>query len=114
MAKTLDFNALRRPTLPLVMRDADKTQIKVTTPNEGLIEELQAVGPELQGIVSAGDADGIRAIYGLAARLISCNEEGLTVTAEDLRDKYRLGLFELISFFSVYTDFIGDITKAKN
>ena len=114
MAKTLDFNTLTAPTLPLVMRDDRRTEIIVSTPSEGLVEELQAMAPELTEILDAGNTDSIKAVYGLAAKLISCNRSGLQVTAEDLRDKYKLNLEALVVFFSVYLDFLNEITNAKN
>ena len=44
MAKTLDFNKINRPVLQLIMPNKDKTEIKVSTPSEALVEELQAMG----------------------------------------------------------------------
>lgn len=114
MAKTLDFNILCPPTLPLVMRDDARTEITVSTPTERLVEELQAVAPELNKVFAANDADSIKAVYELAAKLISCNRNGLTVTAEDLSGKYRLNLEALIVFYNVYTDFINEMINAKN
>lgn len=114
MAKTLDFNKINRPVLQLVMPDEAKTVIKVTSPRESLIEELQATLPELKNIVSAGDAEAIRMCYDLAARLINCNRSFVTVTPEDLRDKYNLDLEGLIVFYSAYMDFIQEINSEKN
>lgn len=114
MAKTLDFNKINRPTLQLVMPDDAKTVIKVTTPRESMIEELQEMLPELQNILGAGNAEAVQACYDLAARLINCNCSFITVTAEDLRGKYSLDLEGLIVFYSAYMDFIQEITSAKN
>lgn len=114
MAKTLDFNKLQRPHLLLVMPDKDKTKIKVSTPTEGLIEELQASLPEFEEVLKEGNAETIAAVYDLAARLISCNLSGRQVKAEDLVEKYGLNLEYLVAFFDAYIDFIGEITTAKN
>jgi hypothetical protein len=114
MAKTLDFNSVKRPVLQLVMLDDDKTHINVSTPTEGLIEELQRTAPELAEVMRKGDADGIGEIYELAAKLINCNRSFIKVTAEDLRSKYRMDLEVLIIFFNAYLDFITEITDAKN
>ena len=114
MVKTLDFNSIKGPTLHLVMPDDGKTEIDVKTPNEGLVEELQQIAPEMQSAVDAGDRADIAVIYGLAARLISCNRQGLHVTVDDLRGKYRMDLEMLIIFYSNYLDFISEITNAKN
>ena len=114
MAKTLNFNTLITPTLPLVMCDEDQTKVTVTVPTEGLVEELQGIAPKLSEMLNANESEAIPAIYGLAARLISCNQEGLTVTVDDLRGRYKLNLEALIVFFNVYLDFLGEITNAKN
>lgn len=114
MAKTINFNALRRPSLPLVMSDEAQTKITVGAPSEGLVEELQQIAPEMQTALQSENAESIRTIYDLAARLMSCNREGITVTATDLRDVYKLGLEELIFFYQAYMDFIAEITNAKN
>ena len=114
MAKTLDFNTLVPPTLPLVMRDEAKTKIDVVAPTEGLVEELQAVAPTMGSALAANEEEAVPAIYDLAARLISCNRQGLQVTAEDLRGKYALNLEALIFFYNAYMDFIAELTDAKN
>ena len=115
MAKSLDFNSLQRPTLELTMPDKDKTKIKLVCPSEALIEKLEALGPELTEIMQKKDASTLRALYDFAAELISCNDADIQVTAEDLRNKYRLGLDAMIIFFSAYNDFIDEeIKNAKN
>lgn len=118
MAK-LNFNEINRPVLELTMMDEAQTVITVTSPREGLVEELQATLPELDGILRAGDQAAMDTAYDLAARLINCNKQQLVVTPDDLRNKYwpkdRLtNLENLIFFFSAYMDFIGEINNAKN
>jgi hypothetical protein len=114
MSKKLDFNTVTRPVLQLVMLDEAKTEINVSSPTEGLVEELQTLAPELDRVLAANDPDSIKAAYDLAARLISCNRSGLTVTVDDLRGKYQFNLEMLIMFFSAYIDFISEIANAKN
>ena len=114
MAKTLNFNTIVPPTLPLVMRDEAQTEITVIAPLEALVEELQAVAPHMIEMLTGDESEATPVIYDLAARLISCNKEGLQVTADDLRDKYKLNLEALIVFYNVYLDFLSEITNAKN
>lgn len=114
MAKTLDFNVIVPPTLPLVMRDPERTKIDVVAPTEGLVEELEAVAPAMKESLEADQKAATPAIYGLAARLISCNQQGLVVTAEELRDKYKLNLEALIVFYNTYMDFLNEVADAKN
>lgn len=114
MSKTLDFNSYRRPELVLVMKDDAQTIIHVTTPVLQLVEELRANLDELQSALTAGDAESTRQVYTLAAKLISCNLDGLTVTGMDLAKKYRLNLRDMADFYEVYLDFIEEIKNAKN
>lgn len=114
MTKKLDFNALEQPTLELTMKDENRTTINVEIPNEALIERLQAAAPGLKKACQSQDANLIRKTYELIADLISCNEQGLQVSAVDLRDKYRLKLEDLIAFCSIYLEFIAEIKNAKN
>ena len=114
MAKSLDFNSLQRPTLELTMCDDAQTKIRLVCPYEKLIEKLETVGPELTETMKKNDASAIRAVYEFAAELFSCNDMGTKITAEDIRDKYRLGLESMIVFFSAYVDFIDEIKNAKN
>lgn len=115
MAKILDFNALERPTLELTLKDEARTKIRVTTPTERLYERLLSASVELPNVKEQGNADAIRATYDLAAELMSCNLDGLTMTGEQLRDVYKLTWdTDLVVFFSVYLDFIHEIKNAKN
>lgn len=114
MAKVLDFNTLKRPTMEIVLMDDDRTHIKVGTPSEGLVEELDGIAAELENTLKAGNADSIAAVYDLAARLINCNRSYIEVTPDELRKKYRMDLEALVIFFGAYTDFVNEIANAKN
>ena len=114
MAKTLDFNKINRPVLQLVMPNEEKTMIRVTTPTQGLYEELQATTPELQKILAGGDKESVELCYELAAKLINCNRSFITVTPVELREKYGLELEYLLEFYVAYTDFIQEVFSAKN
>ena len=114
MAKTLDFNTLAPQTLTLVMRDEDKTRIEVGVPTEHLVEQLQQIAPQLNRMVQDPGKAENQDIYELAARLISCNHSGVTVTAVELRDKYRMNLEMMVAFYNAYVGFINEITNEKN
>jgi hypothetical protein len=114
MAKVLDFNALQRPTLELVMPDENKTKLRLVCPTERLIERLEAGIKELTDILNKKDIEAIAACFELAADLINCNDDGIVVNAQELRDKYHLGIESLVVFYSTYVDFIDEIKNAKN
>lgn len=112
--KTLDFNTINRPALQLVMQDEAHTTIKVGLPKEALIEELQEITPALQEANSSGNGDALAMCYNLAARLISCNHSGIIVTAEELKNKYKMDLECIILFYSAYLDFVNEVSNSKN
>lgn len=114
MAKVLDLNTVERPTLELTLQDEAKTTILVSTPSEALVRELEEVSAEMDALFRRGDKESVDAIYDLAARLISCNHQGLQVTADELRTKYRMGLESALLFYGAYLDFINELTNAKN
>lgn len=114
MAKTLDFNSIEPRVLELILRDDDRTCIRVGTPTEALIEELQRVAPKLDAALKNKNEASIESVYDLAARLMSCNRDDVKITKEELRDKYRMNLENLLIFFGAYIDFINEITHEKN
>lgn len=114
MAKTFDFNALEQPTLEVTLKDDKHTKIRLTVPYEALFERFLAASKELDKLVKKPTGALIRACFELWADIFSCNADGITFTAESLRDEYGLKLEHLIIFQSVYFDFITDIQNAKN
>lgn len=118
MAK-LNFNNLVAPVLELEMADEAHTLITVTTPSEGLVEELEDMVPQAATIFSEDNPDMLDACYDLAARVMSCNKEGINVTVEDLKTKYWpadrvANQVHLLTFFKAYLDFVDEIKSAKN
>lgn len=114
MAKTLDFNSLLQPIQEVVLKDDARTQLRLTCPSEALVERLEAGMNDLRQVLQKKDRSAIAACYTLAADLMSNNDTYQTITADDLRGKYRIGLPDLVVFFSAYTDFIAEIKNAKN
>ena len=116
MAKILDFNAFEQPTLPLVMRDDAKTRLNVTAPSEALIERLEANYDTIVAACEGTDRsqNTMDAVRNLAADFISCNEENIKVTGDELRDKYKLNYVMLFAFFVSYMDMVNEIKTAKN
>ena len=112
--KLLDLNALEQPILEVKLRDDNRTIFRLTTPTTKLVEKFISARSELSDIVESKDADKIRKLYELAAEMISCNVDYLAVSAEDLRDKYRVTFGDLVVIFAAYLDFIKEFNSAKN
>jgi hypothetical protein len=114
MAKMLDLNSLAQPILEITLRDAAKTKFRLTTPTTKLVERFVAAKTEVAEAAQTHNADKIRALFELTAELFSCNADFITVTAEELRDLYRMTFSDLIVVFAAYLDFIKEFNEAKN
>lgn len=114
MAKTFDFNALEQPILEVRLRDEAQTLVRLTVPTEALFERFTAMARETEKLAQNPDGTLIRKVFELWTEIFNCNADGLTFTAESLRDQYKLKLVHLICFQPAYLDFIAEIQNAKN
>ena len=114
MAKIIDLNALEQPTLELKLRDENRTIFRLTTPTTRLVEKFIEAKSEVGEIAKTHDGEKIKKLFELTAEIISCNADYITVTAEELRDKYRLTFGDLVVIFAAYLDFIKELNNAKN
>ena len=112
--KMLDFNAIQQPTWTIKLKDDAQTVVNILTPSVGLLDRLTAAVPELQEVAKTKDGRTVRAVYELIAEIISCNDDGFTFTAEELRDKYRMTLLDLFKFVAGYLEFVKEMQEAKN
>lgn len=114
MAKVLDLNAIKMPTLEIVFTDAEHTTIHVTAPTEALINEMESWIKTGLEPLSAGDNTSMEMAYDLTARLLSSNRERVTITAADMQGKYNIDIWMLIAILNAYTEFISDLKNEKN
>ena len=114
MAKMLDLNALEQPVLELKLRDEARTIFRLTTPTAKLVERFLTAKTEATEIANTKDAEKIKKLFELTAEIISCNTDYNIVTAEELRDKYRLTFGDIVVIFAAYLDFIKEFNNAKN
>lgn len=114
MAKKLDLNALEQPTLELTLLDDNKTTFRLVCPDVHLVERFMAAAKELPNVKSDKQPDTIKKLYELTAEMVSCNYDDIKVTAEELRNKYRVKFVHLIFIFNDYLEFINEINEAKN
>ena len=94
----------------------ENTVLHVTTPPERLIEQIAASQDEMEALWKGEghNIEKVRVSYELAANIISCNTEGVVVTADDLRDKYNIYPAALAAYLTAYMDFINEFHNAKN
>jgi hypothetical protein len=112
--KMFDFNAVQKPTWPVKLGDTDGTVVHLSYPTLELAERLTALATEIGDIAASKDVRAIRSAFGIVAEVMSCNEDGFTFTAEELRDKYRMSLLVMAQFTAGYLEFLQEAKDAKN
>lgn len=114
MAKVLDLNALDQPILEVKLRDDNRTVFRLTVPTVKQYERFIYAKNEMGNLAKNQTPEQIKKIFELTAELMSCNADYITVTAEELRDKYRLKFGDIVVIFAAYLDFTKEINNAKN
>lgn len=110
----LDFNRYRPPILKVHMMDADHTILHIVPPTVALQEELRTASDTLVSLLRGGEEDQRKGLISLAARLMSCNRNGITISADELAQRYKLDTADLAIFYDRYVEFLTNIENAKN
>lgn len=114
MAKILDFNLHRRLTMIIILKDDKKTVLHLCAPVKSLTDKIQQILPDMQTALSGNSTEASYAVYDLAADLISCNLDGITVTRDELTKKFEMNLEDMLLFFERYLEFLEEIRSEKN
>lgn len=114
MADFYDFNAVRRPGFCFKLRDAEQTVITVNTPDVSTYSKALTFTRNFKDMLKQDGEQALSDYCGIVADLMSNNQEGLTITADDLGERYRLDFADLAAFMQIYFDFIDKIQNAKN
>lgn len=109
-----DFNAVQVPTWAIKLADTDQTVVHLVYPTLDLVDRLMAMSESLQDVVKNHSGTTIQKSFDVVAAVLSCNDEGLTFTAEDLRDKYHMTLAGMVQFTVGYLNFLAEANQAKN
>lgn len=110
----LDFNAIQQPTWPIKLKDQSHTVVNLSYPTVELVDRLTAIGAGLDKAVRKKDGKTIKATFDVVAEVMSCNADGFTFTAEELRDVYHMTLLDVAQFVSGYLDFLKEAGNVKN
>ncbi len=114
--QTFDFNALNQPTWPVKLGGGtpDEIVVNLAYPTTELVERLMALSTNMGDIAASKDGRMIRGAFEVIAEVLSCNMDGYTFTAEELRDKYKMSFYALTVFQAQYYEFIAQANNAKN
>ena len=84
MAKTLNFNTIKREYFTVTLPDEDKTTIMISTPTKELLGKIVSLSSNLQIDYKDENAVDIlfNELYGAIAQIMSINKGGIVITKE--------------------------------
>ena len=112
MAKSLDFNKVKKQFFPVTLPGDDKP-ILVGTPNKALLAELIELQKNVDSIPEDNVDEYTDALYDVVARIMSQNKSGTVITVEELSKKLD-DIEDLFIFCTNYMEFLNEIVSQKN
>ena len=110
MARSLDFNNMRKKYLTVTLADEAKTVLLISTPTKAVLDSLLSMKDTL-GDENLTD-DAIDDLYEICAKIMSRNKTGRVITKETVQDLFDFE--DIIVFIRAYTEFINEVSSAKN
>ena len=110
MAKSLDFNALKKKYFTVKLADENETVLMIGTPTKAIFDSFLNIKDALEDD-SLGD-DAIDELYEIVAKIMSHNKGRVKVTKEEIEE--FMDYEDVITFIRMYTDFISEVTGSKN
>lgn len=110
--RKFDFNAIDAPKMEITLKTGDMLTLEI--PSVSLIEHLKDSTKRLSRTITEKNLGELKRYYELAAELLSCNAEGIPITADNLETKQNFGIEHLVAFFTAYLEFVNEAGNAKN
>lgn len=110
MAKSLDFNLLKKRYLTVKLADEEQTVLMISTPTKSVLDSFIALRDTISD-ETVGD-EAIEELYDICAKIMSRNKTGKVITREKLEDVFDFE--DVIIFIRAYTDFINEVSNSKN
>jgi hypothetical protein len=117
MAKTLNFNTIKKKYLTVTFRDEEKTTVMIGTPNKAIMDELVSLNNDLKDMKDENnrthiDDDTMDDLYRVSAKVISNNKGGVKMSKEKLEELFDFE--DMLIFFTAYMEFMEELTNTKN
>jgi hypothetical protein len=112
MAKTLNFNTIKKQYLTVTFNDDKKTTVMIGTPTKAIMNELIALSDTLEGVEDNMSPETIDDLYYVCSRVISRNKGGVKISKDFLEEIFDIE--DLFTFFNAYMDFVTALGNEKN
>lgn len=110
MAKTLNFNELKKKYFTVILPDDKKTTLRIGTPTKAIFDEFTSIKDTLEG--DGVEDEALNELYNICAKLLSHNKGGIKISRDEVAELFDFE--DIIIFIRAYTDFISEVTNSKN
>lgn len=113
MAKTLNFNNVKKTYLTVTLADENNTTLMIGTPTKAMMDSLVDLQESLNNVSEdEASTEATGELYSACANLMSRNKAGIKITKDFLENIFDFE--DIIIFFNAYMDFITEVTSGKN
>jgi hypothetical protein len=113
MAKSLNFNNVKKQYLSVTLSDEKETLLMIGTPTKAVMDDLYALRDKLKEVdENDTDIEVSDDLYNTCAKVMSRNKGGIKITGDYLADIFDYE--DIIIFFNAYTGFIDEVLGSKN
>lgn len=112
MAKSLNYNSIKKQYLTVTLADEKQTTIMIGTPTKSDMDELKSLQGVIESLGEDTDSEKMDVMFTLCARLMSRNKGGIEITKEKIEDIFDLE--DIVIFFHAYQDFLSEVMGGKN
>ena len=113
MAKSLNFNNMKKQYLAVTLADEKATTLLIGMPTKAIMTDLILLQSAIETVnetdTNAGTADDL---YAACAKVMSRNKAGVKITTEFLSELFDFE--DIMIFFNAYMNFIHEVTNQKN
>lgn len=108
MSKSLDFTKLKKQYMTVTL--ADNTVLMIGTPTKAVLDEFLGLKDSLTA-EGVGD-EAIDELYAICAKIMSHNKTGVKIGVERVHELFDFE--DIIIFIRAYSEFISEVSNAKN
>lgn len=110
MAKTLNFNKLKKNYYVVTLADDKETTLMICTPTKKIMDDIIASKDIFDANTISDDV--VDALYDLCTTILNHNKGGIKVPKELVEN--TLDFLDIVELIRGYSEFINELTKAKN
>ena len=113
MAKSLNYNNVKKRYLNVTLADAKNTVLMVGMPTKAAMSRLFAVQERMDEVEGTNLSEELLDdLYAVCAAALSRNKTGVVIHQAELEELFDLD--DIMLFFDAYLDFVGEAASEKN